>query len=134
MRLSTIGPPMLPRPTKPIVVPGLSTGGSALVGEVIEDLLGDAEGLQAGRHAAVDGGLQQHLLDLLLRGAVVDRPAHVAAELGRAVQRREHREVDEAAGLALEARTVPDRAPAELRDDSCIGSRNSVPLCSERST
>src|SRR3954463_8146773 len=117
MRLSTIGPPMLPRPTKPIVVPGLRTGGSALVGEVIEHLLRDAEGLQAGRHAAVHGGLQQHLLDLLLRGAVVDRPADVRAELGRAVQRGEHGEVDEAAGLALEARAVPDRAPAELRDE-----------------
>src|SRR6476620_9529620 len=125
---------MLPRPTKPIVVPGLRTGGSALVGEVIEHLLGDAEGLQAGRHAAVHGGLQQHLLDLLLRGPLLTAPRTCAPS---SVDR--FSAVSMARLMRLRVlRSRPGRfqtAPQQNSvTSSCIGSRNSVPLCSERST
>ena len=77
-----IGSPMWPRPTKPTVAPGSrGAGGSGSGTLLLDHALCDAEGLQRGRHPAVDGGLQQRLADLLLGGAVVERAADVRAEL-----------------------------------------------------
>src|SRR5689334_6890194 len=52
-RLAAIGSPIMPRPTKATVL-------------TLEDLFGAAEGDDRGRHAAVNGRLQQHFLDLVL--------------------------------------------------------------------
>ena len=42
---------------------------------------GSAKSLHRRWQAAVDAGVQQHLLNLLRRGAVVERTAHMALEL-----------------------------------------------------
>ena len=93
---------------------GLGGRAVALGGQLVEHDLGLAEGLEARGRAAVDGGLQQRLADLLGRAAVVDRAAHVRAELVHAAQRGQHPEVDQAARAAIEARARPHRAPAVL--------------------
>src|SRR5690606_20314136 len=67
-------------------------------------------------HAAVDGGLQEYFLDLVLRQAIVDGAAHVQLQLVRAVQGSDHRQVQQRSVAAAQPRTVPHVAPAVLRD------------------
>src|SRR5919202_2670231 len=114
---------MWPRPTNPIVAPGASgsTVCSVRGALLIDHLLRDPERLERRRHPAVHRRLQQHLLDLLRRAPVVECAAHVGAELGWLAERREHREVDEAAGPAVEPVAPPDGAPAELGDEVLHG-------------
>ena len=122
----TIGAPIAPSPTKPIGAPLIAHSGSTGAGSAasssaraarLDRVLGDAERLHRRRHAAVDRGLQQRLLDLLGRAAVADRAARVHAELVRAVERGQHREVDEAALAPRQAGPRPDCAPAVLGDE-----------------
>ena len=72
-------------------------------------------------HAAVDRGLQQDLADLVLGDAVAERGAHVQLELLLAVQRGQHGEVEQAPGLARQARPIPHGTPAVLGDQILIG-------------
>src|SRR5689334_13689067 len=65
--------------------------------------LGVTEGVYAGRHAAIDRDLHEHLAYLLARGAVGQRAPHMGLEFLRPVQRAQHREVEEAAGLVRKA-------------------------------
>ena len=50
---------------------------------LVEDALGDRERSVCRRYAAVDGALQQDLVDLVLREAVAERSPHVHLELVR---------------------------------------------------
>src|SRR5262249_45862724 len=90
------------------------------------------EGVEAGRDAAVDRDLQEDLLDLLLGEAVVQRTVDVQLELGRAVERGQHGEVQHRARLLRQAGTRPDIAPAVFRGDvlerhhEVVGARHGV--------
>jgi len=88
---------------------------------LLEGLAGDAEAVDRRRHAAINGGLQEHFGDLRLRDAVADRALDVELELVRTVQSRDHGEVEEAAGAAVEAWPPPDLAPAIFGDELLHG-------------
>src|SRR5215831_21148995 len=77
-------------------------------------LAGDAEAVDAGRHPGVARDLQQDLLDLFLRHAVVERRFDVQLELVRAVQCRDHRDVYDAPEFPWQPGPRPDEAPARL--------------------
>src|ERR1700761_9816371 len=64
----------------------------------LEHFVGCLESIQAGGNAAIDGCMKQHFLDLFDRDAVVDRAARVQLDLRRAVERRQHGQVQHAAG------------------------------------
>src|SRR5215831_17285077 len=83
---------------------------------LLEHLARDPEAVDCRRHAAVDGGLEEDLADLVLGDAVRERAAHVRLQLVRSVQRRQHREVQHAPDLARQTRPAPDGAPAVLGD------------------
>src|SRR5689334_16143107 len=82
-----------------------------LLVELGEDFLGVPERIHARRHAAIDRDLHEHLADFLLGGAVGECAADVGLQLVRAIERAEHRQVQEAAGLACQALAAPDVAP-----------------------
>src|SRR5579884_1500084 len=84
---------------------------------VLQDLAGDAEAFERRRHAAIDRRLQQDLLDLFARDAVVERAADVQAHLVRPIEGGQHRQVYEAARLLVEPGPVPDLAPAPFGDE-----------------
>src|SRR6201991_5033660 len=109
---------MRPSPTNPTARTGSSgtTRSVRLRRELPQHALGHPERLQGPRRAAVDRGLQEHLLDLLLGASVGDRAPDVHAQLVVAVQRREHREVEQAAGTPVQAGPAPDVAPGRARD------------------
>src|SRR6185436_13939570 len=73
-----------------------------------------AEGVDARRDAAIDGNLEQDLLDLVLGDAVLQGALDVQLQFLRTAERAEHRQVDDAAGAAVQARPGPQRAPAEF--------------------
>src|SRR6185312_9193020 len=83
----------------------------------LEDAACGLEGIEAGRDAAIDRDLQEDLLDLLLGEAVVQRAVDMQLELGAAVERRQHGEVQHRAALFGEARSRPGIAPAILGGD-----------------
>src|SRR5882724_13453135 len=74
-----------------------------------------AESIDAGRHAAIDRDLHEHLAYFLARGAVGQRAPNMGLEFVRAVERAQHREVEKAAGLVRKAVAAPDIAPAVFR-------------------
>src|SRR5690606_18911129 len=118
--LRAMGPPIRPRPMNPTAPgsPALEASGIVgLGGELGQDAFGHAERLERGGDAAVDRRLQQRFLDLLLGGAVGDRPAHVHAQLVVAAERGEHDEVEQAAGAPVQAGPAPDVAPAGAGDE-----------------
>src|SRR5512134_1523026 len=82
--------------------------------DLVERLARVAEGVDAGRHAAIDRHLKQDFLDLVLGEAVLQRTLDMELQLMRPVQRAEHRQIDDAAGSLVHARPGPQRAPAEL--------------------
>src|SRR6516162_5214200 len=92
----------------------VGSGRSVQVAIGPQDTLGDLEGLARGGKSAVDRCLQQDLLDLGDRAAVPDRALDVMSELGRTAQGGEHREIDDAAGLAVDAVAGPDPAEADF--------------------
>src|SRR5579872_2316887 len=63
-------------------------------------------------HPAVNGYLQKHFFDVVLREPVVERALDVGLHFVRPVERRDHRQIDETARLAIESRAAPDLAPA----------------------
>src|SRR5260221_4656849 len=95
-----MGCPMRPRPMKPTVTTSR-----------LEDLLGAAEGGHRCGHAAIDGGLQEDLLDLVLGEAVVEGAADVQLELVLLAERAQHAEVQHRARFARQPGTVPDVVP-----------------------
>src|SRR5690554_6180549 len=106
-----MGTPMFPSPTNPMTAV-MSLGTAHLV----HDRLGDTERLERGGYSDVDRRLEQHLLNLRLRRAVVECSAYVDGEFVRPVQRGKHRDVDEASRLSGESIVRPHAAPAILRD------------------
>ena len=70
-----------------------------------------------GRDAAVDGGVQQHLADLLRRETVPARGADVQRELVEAAERDQRGQRDAAARSPVKARARPDLAPRVARDE-----------------
>src|SRR6185503_1485359 len=87
---------------------------ASLLLELAERFSGDAERVDGCGHAGIDRDLQQHLADLRLRRAVADRAFDVDFQLVRAIQRAQHRDVEQAASLLLEPFAAPDGAPAVL--------------------
>src|SRR6516162_10406484 len=65
-----------------------------------------------GRHAGIDRDLHEHLANFFLGHAVAQRAADMQLELVFAVERRQHGEVEHAAGLVRQSVTAPYRAPA----------------------
>src|SRR5712691_12413216 len=112
---------MLPSPITATGAGGRTVSANA---RLLERLARQAEMLDAGRHAAIDRDLQQHLGDLLLGDAVLDRALHVRLELVMAVERGQHGEVEHAARAPVEAGPVPDRAPAIFGDEVLHGPRS----------
>jgi hypothetical protein len=78
---------------------------------LLQHLVRRLEGVEAGRDAAIDGGVEKHFLDLLDRDAVILGAAHMELHLRRAVERRQHGEVEHAPRLAVEPLAVPGIAP-----------------------
>src|SRR6185312_4989761 len=81
-----------------------------------KDLLGEMEGRVGGRHAAIDGGLQQHFLDLVLGHATLDRRAQVQLELLVAAEGHHHRQHEQSPRTLVEPRARPDLAPGVAGD------------------
>jgi len=75
--------------------------------QFLEGLAGDAEAVDPGWDAAVDGDLQQDLFDLIAGDAVLDCGLDVQLELVRAVEGADHRQVGDAAAAAVEAGAGP---------------------------
>src|SRR5690606_19202212 len=94
-----------------------SCGELAVLAHLLEYLVGVTRGLDGSGHSAVDGDLQNDLLQLIWGEAVANCAAHVQLELGYLAERRDHAEVDEAALARLDAVAGPDRAPAVLGDE-----------------
>ena len=86
------------------------TGRAALCRSV-DHFGGSAKSLHRCRQTAVDARMQQHLLNLLRRRAVVERTAHMARELMLLAQGREEGHRDQAARLHVESRALPHIAP-----------------------
>src|SRR5262245_61711971 len=80
-------------------------------------LLGDREGVVGGRHAEVDGRLQEDLLDLLDGQAVSSGGAHVHGELVPVVAGDERGQGDRAAHPPVETGTGPHLAPGVAGDE-----------------
>ena len=60
-------------------------------------------GGQQTKHAAVDRDLQEHFHDLVLAQPVIQRASNMGFDLVGPVERRNHRQVDHAARLAVQA-------------------------------
>src|SRR5580700_8731682 len=73
-----------------------------------------AEAVDARGNAAVNRDLQEDLFDVFLCQSVRHGGLDVQSKLMRAVERRDHRQIDEASRLALQSRPAPDLAPAVL--------------------
>src|SRR3954471_13603529 len=78
-------------------------------------VLGVTESIHAGRHAAIDRDLHEHLAYFLASRAVGQRAPHMGLEFLRSVQCAQHREVEKAAGLVRKTFAAPDVAPAIFR-------------------
>ncbi|MNF73154.1 hypothetical protein D3C84_551490 [compost metagenome] len=61
--------------------------------------------------------MQQGLADFLDRAAIVQRAAHVAFQLLRALEGGQRGQGDQAAGLARQAFAVPDATPGMFVDE-----------------
>src|SRR5207248_6562061 len=83
---------------------------------LVEDALRDCEGAVRRGHAAVDGALQQHFLQVVRRDAVPQRRAHVQLELVLAAERDERRDRYQAPRPPVEPGPAPDLAPGVACD------------------
>src|SRR5579863_1251432 len=84
--------------------------------EMFEELIGCVERRIGGWHAAIDGGLQQHFLNLLARDADGKRGLEVHAKFLVAIERHKHGEREQTASLSRQARPTPDFAPGIAGD------------------
>ena len=86
---------------------------SALLGRHgLDHRIGAAEAFGGDRDAGIDGSVQQNFGDLVRGDAVVERAAHMHFELMPARQRRQHADIEHAAGLVAETVAQPSVAPA----------------------
>src|SRR5690242_15113711 len=97
----------LPRQVLPLPGSRSLLGGGLLP----DDLLRHLEGAVGGRDTAVDGRLEQHLLDLVRGEAVAEGGAGVEGQLVEVTARDQRGERDAAARTPVKARPVPDLAP-----------------------
>src|ERR1700730_5099866 len=81
---------------------------------LLEDVVGGLERVQASGNPAVDRRVNEHFLDLVDGHSVVEGTAHVQLDLGRAIERGQHRQIDEAACLAIEPWTRSRVSPSPL--------------------
>src|SRR5262249_25445646 len=103
-------PVLLPRtPPAKQAPPGTPGGGES--GGSAEGLGGHAKRRIRGRNPAVNGGLEEHLLQLLDRDTVVEGRAEVQPELLFTVQRDQQGHGDAAPRAAIESWSRPDLAP-----------------------
>src|SRR4029079_4529752 len=72
------------------------------------------EGLTPGRRAAIHGGVNQYLLDLVDRYAGSKRALHVNAQLVGSPPRRQDRKIQDAPCLAIQTRPAPGVSPCQL--------------------
>src|SRR5262245_31184629 len=72
-------------------------GGSGTRVDLLEGLARITEGVDAGGNAAINGDLEQDLLDLLLGQSVLQSAFHVQLQFVRPVQRAEHGQIDDRA-------------------------------------
>src|SRR5208282_631187 len=88
-----------------------------------DDGIGAPKTLGRDRNAGVNSGLQENFRNLLRRHAVVQRTANVHLELMPSGQRRQHADVEYAAGLARQTLAQPHISPAlRLRElDEILG-------------
>ena len=113
-RLAAIGQPMLPMPMKATDLIGGHAHFVPRQGAFLDQhLMRRLEGVEPGGDAAIGRRVQQGRLDLLDRHAVGQRALDVQLDLRRAVQRGQHRQVQQAAGLAVERRVAPGPAPGD---------------------
>jgi hypothetical protein len=82
-----------------------------------EYLIGDPEGSVGVGHSAIDGGLQQQLLDLVVGHAVAARGPHMHRQLLVMAAGDQRGERDQRPAAPIQARARPDRAPCVLRDE-----------------
>src|SRR5581483_2488833 len=95
--------------------PPIRTGApSGLRIDFVEGLARIAERVDAGGHTAIDGNLQQDLLDFVPGEPVLQGALDVKLQFVRPVQGAEHRQVDDRARAPVEPGPCPQRAPAEL--------------------
>ena len=73
------------------------------------------------RRTTINRRLHHRLANLQLADPIAHRPAHMYPELGHAVQRNQHPQVQQAALLAVEAGPVPDGAPSVRGDEVLEG-------------
>src|SRR6185437_7134329 len=74
----------------------------------------DPECLDARRNPAIDGDLNERILEIVSSHAITHGGPHVQGKLLRAIEGREHPEVHEAPVTPAERRASPSRAPAVL--------------------
>src|SRR4051812_41884530 len=73
-----------------------------------EHLPGDAECIDAGRHARIDGHLHEDLANLFQRDAIAPGAADVQCEFVRTIENADHRQIEQAARLAGQFLATPD--------------------------
>src|SRR5690606_36649273 len=82
---------------------------------LLENFLGETETINSGRHAAVNGNLQKDFAQFFLGDAVVQRTANMNLQFMRAIERRDHSKIQNAAAAAIKTRPVPDLVPTIFR-------------------
>lgn len=95
--------------------------GSGLTAVFPKDTFGNAKRLGGERNAAIDGGVEQHFVDFVGCGTVVEGASQVAGQLVLTAQGGEHGEGDQAAGLEGEAFAAPHGAPGVFGDEGLQG-------------
>src|SRR5437588_438387 len=121
---------MLPRPMKPISMTCPQRVGSGSPASARDDesydllfrLLGEhlarlAEGINPGGYTRVDRDLHEDFADLILCQPIGKGAADVQFQFMRAVEDRDHREIEHRALLARQTRTAPSGAPAIFGDE-----------------
>lgn len=87
---------------------------AVLLLHLIQHPLSDLHGIHAGRDTTVRGSMEDGLADLDLAEPVIPGAADMDGELGRAVQRHQHADVEQRAVAAFQAWSRPRVAPAPL--------------------
>src|SRR3981081_536550 len=101
---------------------------SSLTGRSTQNLGGDSKGRVGGGHSAIDGRLQQDLLDLIPGHPVVQRAAQVQHQLLVVTQGDQHPDRDAASRPTVATRPVPDLPPRRASKEflELLGERGSA--------
>src|SRR5580700_6281359 len=97
-----------------------------------ESLMRCPERLPPGWCAAVHGGVNQYLLDLVDRYARSDRALHIDAQLVGPSKRRQDRKIQHAPCLAIQTRPAPRVPPRPLSHDALKGHHELVGISEVR--